>query len=43
MQLQIGSNDSFKRIRFEVKDSGIGITNEDQGKLFKFFGKVGAN
>ena len=36
-------SDSIKRIRFEVNDSGIGITNEDQGKLFKFFGKVGAN
>lgn len=26
-----------------VEDSGIGIAEEDQKKLFKFLGKVGAN
>lgn len=26
-----------------MKDSGIGIKDEDIGKLFKFFGKVGTN
>jgi signal transduction histidine kinase len=29
------------RILFKVTDSGIGIEEKDQGKLFKFFGKVG--
>src|SRR3569833_1170286 len=28
-------------IRVCVTDTGIGIKEEDQGKLFKFFGKVG--
>ena len=26
-----------------MTDTGIGIKEEDQGKLFKFFGKVGEN
>jgi signal transduction histidine kinase len=30
-------------IRFEVQDTGIGIKDEDYSKLFKFYGKVGAN
>ncbi len=31
------------KLNFRVEDSGIGIKDEDQGKLFKFFGKVGEN
>lgn len=35
-------NDTYL-MRIAVIDSGIGIKEEDQSKLFKFFGKVGAN
>ncbi|CDW74726.1 multi-sensor hybrid histidine kinase [Stylonychia lemnae] len=28
------------QLKFEVEDSGIGIKDEDQGKLFKMFGKI---
>jgi len=28
------------RLEISVKDTGIGISKEDQGKLFKLFGKI---
>lgn len=31
------------QILFEVEDTGVGIKQEDQGKLFKMFGKVSQN
>jgi signal transduction histidine kinase len=33
----------MKVIRIEVEDSGLGIREEDQGKLFKMFGKLEQN
>lgn len=30
----------YKKILFEVQDSGIGIKDEDKHKLFKIFGKI---
>jgi signal transduction histidine kinase len=33
----------MSRIEFSVEDTGIGIKEEDQKQLFKFFGKVGDN
>jgi hypothetical protein len=35
--------DNHQRVVFAVSDSGIGIKEEDQSKLFRFFGKVGEN
>lgn len=29
-----------KYIRFEVKDTGTGIKEEDMGKLFRMFGRL---
>ena len=28
------------RVRFSIEDTGIGIKQEDVGKLFKIFGKL---
>lgn len=30
-------------VRFKVEDTGIGIKEEDKGKLFKLFGKLSNN
>src|SRR5690606_9150663 len=39
----INSNDGFHEIEFKVKDSGIGISKENQKKLFKSFSQVDAS
>ncbi|WP_100615373.1 PAS domain-containing hybrid sensor histidine kinase/response regulator [Confluentibacter citreus] len=40
---QIESKDGFHEIEFKVKDSGIGISKENQKKLFKSFSQVDAS
>jgi signal transduction histidine kinase len=37
LELAAANNDSL-RIRFEVRDTGIGIPIEAQGRLFEAFG-----
>ncbi|PKQ45459.1 PAS domain-containing protein [Confluentibacter flavum] len=39
----IANNDGFHEIEFKVKDSGIGISKENQKKLFKSFSQVDAS
>ena len=43
MKLSPLDEDVIYHISVEVTDSGIGIKEEDQDKLFKFFGKIGHN
>ncbi|CDW89193.1 multi-sensor hybrid histidine kinase [Stylonychia lemnae] len=41
--MQASEYERFINVRFSVIDSGIGIKNSDQKKLFKFFGKLNQN
>lgn len=33
-------NNEFKKLNISVKDDGIGIKKEDQGKIFRLFGSI---
>ena len=36
----MNSGQNTLKVVFSVKDTGIGIKEEDHGKLFKMFGKI---